>query len=135
MTRRIVVLLLGGVLFLGATACEDAVDTSSTGGTPAADSPDLTTGGEQVTVTGTVEEVVAGQAFTLTDATVEEGTATTDGDLAVISGDQDTAVAPSDRVTVTGTLHELDVADEVQELEDRFGISIDDGILSTFEGR
>lgn len=137
MTRKILVLLLGVFLTLGATACDDDTGSVSDGDT-SEDVSDATPDalvGEDVTVSGTVQEVVAGRAFTLTDATVEEGTATTDGDLAVIATEEDVDVSPSDQVVVTGTLHDVDIADEVQEFEDLFGVSLDDDAIAQFEGR
>jgi hypothetical protein len=131
--------VLGGLLLLGAVACENTNGSSSdpNGGTTqeATESPDLSLGGEEVTVSGTVQEVVAGQVFTLTDATVEDGTAATDGELAVVATDGSVDVSASERVTVTGTLHEVDVADEAEQLEDLLGITLPREVLAQFEGR
>lgn len=138
MTRKIMMLALGGVLVLGAVACDDgasdtsAVDDATETTEP---SPGGMLDGEQVTVSGTVEEVLAGRAFTLTDATVEEGTATTDGDLAVLVSDEDAGVSQADQVLVTGTLHEVDVSEQLEDLEDLFGIRLDEDVVAQFEGR
>lgn len=141
MTRKMLTLVLGASLVLGAAACDDGGDGTASvpdGGTTEETgeaTPDAVLGGEQVTVSGTVEEVVAGRAFMLTDATVEEGTATTDGDLAVIVADEDADVSRSDQVVVTGTLHEFDIADEIEEFEDLFGVTLDEDALAQFDGR
>lgn len=140
MTRRMLMLVLSAFLVLGAAACDDAgEDTTGVGDDRTTEATGEATtdgilGGEQVTVSGTVQEVVAGRAFTLTDATVEEGTATTDGDLAVIASD-DAGVSQSDEVVVTGTLYEVDIADEIQEFQDLFGVTLDEDALERFEGR
>jgi hypothetical protein len=132
MRRTVLALLTGALLIVGTVACDDTAGTTEP---TSEDSPDITLDGEPVTVSGTVDEVVAGQAFTMTDATVEEGTATIDGDLAVLVTDEDADVSPSDQVVVTGTLHQLDLADEAQELEDLLGVSLDDDVIAQLEGR
>jgi acyl carrier protein len=127
------VLGLGSLLALAAAACE-ADGTTSGGTSPTAATPEATKGA-LVTVTGTVEEVFADRAFTLTDATAETGSLETPGDVAVIVGDGDAQVTESERVVVTGTLHSIDVADQIQELEELFGVQIDEEALERFQGQ
>lgn len=129
--RRMLALTLGAFLLL-ATACGDG-DTTAGEGAPeptAETAPDATVGdGEEVTVTGTVGDVVADIAFTLNDATVEEGTVDTQGEVAVLVTEGDADVSESEEVVVTGTLLSVDVADDVQELEDVLGVNVDDEML------
>lgn len=44
-------------------------------------------------------------------------------------------MSASDQVTLTGTLHEVDIADEVQEFENLFGVTLDPDALAALEGR
>lgn len=127
--RRMLALTLGAFLLL-ATACGDG-DTTAGEGAPeptAETAPDATVGDGEA-VTGTVGDVVADIAFTLNDATVEEGTVDTQGEVAVLVTEGDADVSESEEVVVTGTLLSVDVADDVQELEDVLGVNVDDEML------
>jgi hypothetical protein len=129
--RRTFALTLAAFLLL-ATACGNGDTTVGEGASePTAETtPDATLGdGEQVRVRGTVGDVIADVAFTLSDATVEEGTVDTQGEVAVIVTEGDADISESEEVVVTGTLLSVDVADEVQELEDLLGVNVDDEML------
>jgi len=131
--RRTLALTLGAFLLLAA-ACGDG-DTTTSEGAPET-TPDATlVDGEEVTVSGTVDDVldvIAGTVFTLIDATIEDGTVDTEGEVAVVSeGDAD--VSESEEVVVTGTL--FDASADVQELEDLFGANVDDEMLAFLNGQ
>jgi uncharacterized protein YlzI (FlbEa/FlbD family) len=131
--RRTLALTLGAFLLLAA-ACGDGDTTTSEGELET--TPDATlVDGEEVTVSGTVDDVldvIAGTVFTLIDATIEDGTVDTEGEVAVVSeGDAD--VSESEEVVVTGTL--FDASDDVQELEDLFGANVDDEMLAFLNGQ
>jgi hypothetical protein len=131
--RRALQLILGACLLLAA-ACGDG--DSTVGGDapePTADAiSDALGDGEEVTVTGTVDDVFGDTAFTLTDATFEEGTAGTEGEVMVIVIDG-ADVSESEGVVVTGTLLSVDVADDAQQLDDLFGANIDDEVIALLD--
>lgn len=130
--RRTPAWILGALLLLAA-ACGDGDTTVDEGGSePTAETTtEATLGeGEEVTVRGTVDDVIAGTVFTLTDVTVEEGTVDTEGGVAVITTEGDANVSESDGVVVTGTLLSVDVSDDVQELEDLLGADVNEEILA-----
>ena len=131
--RRTLRLTLGACLLLAA-ACGDGDGTvGGDASEPTADAiSDALGDGEQVTVTGTVDDVFGDTAFTLTDATFEEGTAGTDGEVTVIVTDG-VDVSGSEGVVVTGTLLSVDVADDMQQLEDLFGANVDDEVLALLD--
>lgn len=135
--RRTLALALGALLLLAAACGDDDPPVDDGAPEPTAETAqDSTLGeGEDVTVRGTVDDVVAGVAFTLTDATVEEGTADAEGEVAVIMIEGDSAVAESEEVIVSGTLLSLDISDNVQELETLFGADVDDEILAFLDGQ
>lgn len=54
---------------------------------------------------------------------------------AVIGRNITATVSASDQVTLTGTVHEVDIADEVQEFENLFGVTLDPDALAALEGR
>src|SRR5215216_7562160 len=126
--RRTLALTLGAFLLL-ASACGDGDTTLGEGApeSPAETVSDATlVDGEDVTVSGTVDDVldvIAGTVFTLTDATVEDGTVDTEGGVAVIVTESDTDVSESEEVIVTGDL--FDASDAAQELENLFGANVD----------
>ncbi len=72
--------------------------------------------GEEVTVRGTVDDVIADAAFTLTDVTVEEGTVDKEGEVTVIATEGDADVSKSEGVVVTGTLLSVDISEDLQRL-------------------
>src|SRR5215211_5292125 len=122
--RKTLALTLGAFLLLAA-ACGDGDMTVGEGGAPessAETASDATPGdGEEETVSGTVDnvlDVITGTVFTLTDATVEDGTVDTEGGVAVIVTESDTDVSQSEEVVVTGTL--FDASDAAQKLQDLF---------------
>lgn len=130
--RRTLARCLGAVLLLAA-ACADG-DAPIGGGPTAETTAGEALGGEgEVTVRGTVDDVIADMAFTLTDATVEEGTLETDGEVAVVVTDGDADVSESEAVVVTGTLFSFDVSEGAQELQDLLGANIDDEVLALLE--
>ncbi len=130
---RWMVLLTLGASPLLAAACGDG-DTGIGGGATADTTAGDALGAEgEVTVRGTVDDVIADMAFTLTDATVEEGTLETDGEVAVVVTEADADVSESATVVVTGTLFSVEVSEDAQELQDLFGVNIDDEVLSLLE--
>jgi hypothetical protein len=136
--RKTLVLMLGAFLLLAA-ACGDG-DTTVGGGaseSPAETASDATlVDGEEVTVSGTVDDVldvITGTLFTLTDAAVEDGTVDTEGGVAVIVTEGDTDVSESEEVVVTGSL--FDASDAAQQLEDLFGANVDDEMLALLDGQ
>lgn len=134
-TQRTLVLMLGALL-LFAAACGEG---NATGGEGApkptgVTASDATLGdGEEVTLRGTVDDVIAGMVLTLTDATIEQGTVNTEGEVAVIVTEGGADVFESEEVVVTGTL--VDVSDGVQELEDLFGTNVDEEMLAFLDGQ
>jgi len=136
--RKTLALTLGAFLLLAA-ACGDGETTVGEG---APESPAETASegtlvdGEEVTVSGTVDDVldvITGTLFTLTDAAVEDGTVDTEGGVAVIVTEGDTDVSESEEVVVTGTL--FDATDAAQQLEDLFGANVDDEMLALLDGQ
>jgi hypothetical protein len=131
--RRTLQLTLGTCLLLAAACGDGGATVGGDAPEPTADAiGDALGDGEAVTVTGTVDDVFGDTAFTLTDAIFEEGTVGTEGDVTVIATDG-ADVSESEAVVVTGTLLSVDVADDVQQLEDLFGANVDDEVMALLD--
>jgi hypothetical protein len=123
------------VLALG-TACSANADRTTDGASPGGGEP---AGGasaslDRVTVTGTVDQRLADEAFTLTDTTVDEGEATISGDLPVVVTGTGVSVDEHEQVTVSGTLIEASAVDQLRSLANQVGIEVSDRMLQRFAG-
>ncbi len=119
-----------------AVACSSTADHATAGASPGGSEPagGGSTAIDRVTVEGTVSTVLADQAFLLTDASVQEGEATIDGDLPVVVTGTPTSVSSDEQVTVSGTLTQAAAGSELRDLEQQVGLHVDDRILRRIEG-
>jgi hypothetical protein len=129
---------IGAIALALGVACSGTADRTTAGSSPGGNEPagpaSASAGVERVTVTGTVSRRLADEAFMLTDATVEDGTATIDNDLPVVVTGTTASVDADEQVTVTGTLMQAALGDELRSLEAQIGIDVDDRILDRLEG-
>jgi hypothetical protein len=133
--RRLLIAIGVGVLTLG-VACSGTADRTTSGASPGGQEPagGGSTSVDRVTVTGTVSQRLADEAFVLTDATVEEGAATISGELPVVVTGTTASVDANERVTVSGTLVRAALGDELRAIEAQVGVNVDDRILKRLEG-
>jgi hypothetical protein len=89
---------------------------------------------DRVVVSGTVSQVLADQAFLLTDPTVEQGEATVNGDLPVVVTGTTTSISSDQQVTVTGTFVQDVVPKQLRRLENQLGLQVNDQTLSHVRG-
>jgi uncharacterized protein YdeI (BOF family) len=138
--RSLLVVTAAALLSLGAVACDGTANdnAAATGGAQATTTVEPTAGAttnEQVTVEGTVSQVLTDRAFLLTDPNVETGPALAGDRIPVIVTGTTTDVNRNDEVVVSGTLHQADVQDEIGRLGDQLGISIDPTVVQAISGR
>jgi hypothetical protein len=133
--RRVLFAVLVTAMTFG-VACSGTADHSTAGASPGGSEPagGGSTSIDRVTVRGTVSSVLADRAFLLTDASVQEGEATIDGDLPVVVTGTATSVSSNEQVTVSGTLAQATVGSELRDLEEQIGLRVDDRILRRIEG-
>jgi len=133
--RRILFATAVATLTLG-VACSSTPDDTTAGASPGGTEPagPGSTSIERVTVQGTVSKVLADRAFLLTNASVQEGEATVDAILPVVVTGMPASISSNQQVTVTGTLTQTALADQLRSLEQQIGLHVDDRILRRLEG-
>jgi hypothetical protein len=118
------------------TACSSTPDHTTAGARPGGSEPAGGGGSsvDRVVVSGTVTQVLADQAFLLTDPTVQQGEATVNGDLPVVVTGRATNLSSDQRVTVTGTFVQDVLAKQLRRLEKQVGLHVNDQILNRVQG-
>jgi hypothetical protein len=127
----------GVVALIALTACSSSSNPNTEGASPGGHEPagGGSTSVDRVVVRGTVSQVLADQAFLLTNATVEQGEATVSGDLPVVVTGQTTRISADQQVTVTGTFVQDVVGNQLRRLEDQVGVHVSGSMLRQMQGR
>ena len=134
MRRMLIALAVVGLTAL--PACSSTPDHNTVGAKPGGSEPagGGSTSVDRVVVRGTVSQVLADQAFLLTNPTVEQGEATVSGDLPVVVTGTATHVSSDQQVTVTGTFVQDVLGKQLRQLENQVGLQVDDAMLNRVRG-
>ena len=136
MRRMLVATAVGLTVLSALAACSTTPDHTTAGARPGGSEPagGGSSSGDRVVVSGTVSQVLADQAFLLTNPTVQQGEATVSGDPPVVVTGTATNLASDQRVTVTGTFVQDVLAKQLRRLEKQVGLQVNDQVLNRVEG-